>query len=226
MIRELVALSGVTFTPPSSSAETMPAAGCRRRGGPRGRGGRRGAGAGALLGEGGEDLGHLFGVRVFEVVDVDLSAAGGGGDVDLFQQVRHVVLHLLPGVHDQAVGAGIRQELHRDAAGGAERPRAGAASRGRRGGGRAALEVDRGQGLRGLGRDGVGQRVDPKDPGGPRVVDLAEDRDDPVDIGARVDQQQRVGGTRTRRPSRPWRPAASPAGRPRRSRGTAAERGG
>ena len=60
--------------------------------------------------------------------------------------------------------------------------------------GRAALKVDRGQGLRGFGRDGVGQRVDPKDPGGSRVVDLADDRDDPVDIGAGIDQQQRVGG--------------------------------
>ena len=73
-------------------------------------------------------------------------------------------------------------------------PAAGAASYRRRRAGRASLQVDRGQRLRGLGRDGVGQRVDPKDAGGPRVVDLADDRDDPVDIGARVDQQQRVGG--------------------------------
>ena len=106
--------------------------GRRRRGDPPARGGDRGGAGALLLREGGEDLGHLFGVRVFEVVDVDPSAAGGGGDVDLFQQVRHVVLHLPPGVHDHAVGAGIRQNLHRDAAGGADTD--GAASRGRRAG--------------------------------------------------------------------------------------------
>src|SRR5512143_1581775 len=109
----------------------------RRYGGPPGDGRRGGArGAGPFLREGGEHLGHFFCVRVFEVVDVDLSAAGGGGDVDLFQQVRHLVLHLLPCVHDHAVGAGIRQELYRDAAGEADLPGAGADSRGgRRGGG-------------------------------------------------------------------------------------------
>jgi len=81
----------------------------------------------------------------------------------------------------------------------------GAASRGRRGGG---LDVDGGQGLRGIGREGVGQRLDPKDPKGALAVDLSEIVTIRSILARESISQPACWRNRTRRPSRPWIPAA------------------